>query len=176
MKAAGRSLCRPPQEAVLQVIILFFGIGIFAAAAYADIRTRRIPNELVVALLALASLRIAVTGDPAAALYTLVAGAALFVATFLLFWRGLLGGGDVKLMVATAFLVGYHDVLGFLFVMSLSGGLMAVAILAGDRLCWRRATTAEQALEASARLTVPYGVAIAAAGTMTLLVQSFPPG
>jgi prepilin peptidase CpaA len=166
---------------VLQAIILLFAIGIFGAAAYADIRTRRIPNELVVALLALAAFRIAVTGDPAAALYTLVAGAALFVATFLLFWRGLLGGGDVKLMVATAFLVGYHDVLGFLFVMSLSGGLMAVAILAGNRLGWRRAATpAEQALEASAetsaRLTVPYGVAIAAAGIMTLLVQSFPPG
>ena len=161
----------------MQIVVLLLGIAIFAVAAYGDIRTRRIPNELVVGLLALAAFRIALSGDPTAALYTLVAGAALFVASFLLFWRGLLGGGDVKLIVATGFLVGYHDVLGFLFVMSVCGGLMAIAILAGDRLGLRRAATpAREPQETPARLTVPYGVAIAAAGIVTLLVQSFPPG
>jgi prepilin peptidase CpaA len=161
----------------LQLMILLLGTVIFAASAYGDFRTRRIPNELVIGILALAALRIALSGDPTSALYTLVAGAALFGATFLLFWRGLLGGGDVKLMVATSFLIGYHDVLGFLFVMSVSGGLMAVAILAGDRLGLRRvATPGHEPPETAARLTVPYGVAIAAAGILTLLVQSFPPG
>ena|SRR6266436_2777771 len=162
---------------MLQILVLLLGIGIFAVVAYGDIRTRRIPNELVVAILALAAFRIAISGDPTAALYTLVATAALSVATFLLFWRGLLGGGDVKLMVATGFLVGYHDVLGFLFVMSMSGGLMAVAIVAGDRLRGRPvAIPAPEEQKIPARLTVPYGVAIAAAGIVTLLVQSFPPG
>jgi prepilin peptidase CpaA len=160
-----------------QMVILLFAIGIYGVAAYADIRTRRIPNELVVGILALATLRIAFAADPTAALYTLVAGATLFVATFLLFWRGLLGGGDVKLIVATGFLIGYHDILGFLTVMSMSGALIAVAMLAGDRLGWRRvATPAQERNEKPARLTVPYGVAIAAAGTTTLLLQYFQPG
>src|SRR5438270_657461 len=126
---------------VLQLIVLILGLGIFAVVAYGDVRTRRIPNELIVAILALAAFRIAVDGDPRAGLYTLTAGAALFVATFLLFWRGLLGGGDVKLIGATALLIGYHSFFEFLFVMSISGALVAVAVLARDRLGPRRATT-----------------------------------
>src|SRR5215469_13978657 len=162
----------PTEGAILQLTILIIGLGIFAVVAYGDMRTRRIPNELIVAILALAAFRIAVDGDPRAGLYTLAAAAVLFVATFLLFWRGLLGGGDVKLIGATALLVGYHSFFEFLFVMSISGALVAVAVLARDRLGLRRATTPPlEAQEARARLTVPYGVAIAAAGIVVLLVQ-----
>ena len=160
----------------MQLIILVIGLAIFGAVAYGDIRTRRIPNELIVAILALAAFRIAVDGDPRAGLYTLAAAAVLFVATFLLFWRGFLGGGDVKLIGATALLIGYHSFFEFLFVMSISGALVAVAVLARDRLGLRRATTPPlEAQEAQARLTVPYGVAIAAAGIVVLLVQYLPP-
>jgi prepilin peptidase CpaA len=159
----------------LQLIVLVLGICIFAAVAYGDIRTRRIPNEMIVAILVLAALRIAMDGDPRAGLYTLAASTGLFVATFLLFWRGLLGGGDVKLIGATALLVGYHNLFEFLFVMSVSGALIAVAVLARDRLGRRQATApATEDQEISARLAVPYGVAIAAAGIVSLLVQYFP--
>jgi len=163
----------------LQLIVLILGIGMFAVVAYGDIRTRRIPNEFIVAILALAAFRIAIDGDPLAGLYTLAAASALFVATFLLFWRGLLGGGDVKLIGATALLIGYHNFFEFLFVMSISGALVAVAVLARDRLGLRRATTPAQEEqevpeETRARLTVPYGVAIAAAGIVVLLVQYLP--
>src|SRR5258708_30864219 len=123
------------------MIILILGVGIFTFVAYGDIRTRRIPNEFIVGLLALAAFRMVLTGNPSSALYTLVASAALFVGTFLLFWRGLLGGGDVKLIGATALLVGYHELFEFLVVMSVSGALIALAILAQDRLARRRATT-----------------------------------
>jgi prepilin peptidase CpaA len=160
----------------LQLIILLLGIGIFGFVAYGDIRTRRIPNEMIVAILALAAFRIAMDGDPRAGLYTLAAAAALFVATFLLFWRGLLGGGDVKLIGATALLIGYHSLFEFLFVMSVSGALVAVAVLARDRLGPRRAATPPlEDQKVQARLTVPYGVAIAVAGIVVLLVQYFPP-
>jgi prepilin peptidase CpaA len=159
----------------LQLIVLVLGICIFAAVAYGDIRTRRIPNEMIVAILVLAALRIAMDGDPRAGLYTLAASTGLFVATFLLFWRGLLGGGDVKLIGATALLVGYHNLFEFLFVMSVSGALIAVAVLARDRFGRRQATApATEDQEISARLAVPYGVAIAAAGIVSLLVQYFP--
>jgi prepilin peptidase CpaA len=162
----------------LQILILVFGICIFAVAAYTDFRTRRIPNELIVAVLALAAFRMALSLDPASAFYTLVANAALFVATFLLFWRGLLGGGDVKLMVSSGFLIGYHDLLQFLFVMSVCGALVAFAVLSYHRLGPRRATPGPEPEqpEPPARLTLPYGVAIAAAGIFTLIVQSIAPG
>jgi prepilin peptidase CpaA len=118
------------------------------------------------------------TGDPSAALYTLAASAGVFTATFLLFWRGFLGGGDVKLMAATALLVGYHDLFEFLFVMSVCGALVSLAVVAGYRLGLRRATVlpAEDHHKTSTRPTVPYGVAIAAAGILTLLLQSSVPG
>jgi prepilin peptidase CpaA len=166
----------------LQLIVLLIGVCVFAAVAYGDIRTRRIPNEFIVVILALAAFRIAMDGDPRAGLYTLAASTALFFATFLLFWRGLLGGGDVKLIGATGLLVGYHNFFEFLFVMSVSGALIAVAVLARDRLGLRRATapapeyqqTPIEDRETQARLTVPYGVAIAAAGMISLLIQYFP--
>ena len=82
----------------------------------------------------------ALARDPSAALYTLAASVALFAATFLLFWRGLLGGGDVKLLVATGFLIGYHDLFQFLFVMSICGALVALAVVAHNRLGQRAAT------------------------------------
>jgi prepilin peptidase CpaA len=161
----------------LQILVLILGVCIFAVVAYGDIRTRRIPNELVVAILTLAAFRIALAGDPSAALYTLAASVALFAATFLLFWRGLLGGGDVKLLVATGFLIGYHDLFQFLFVMSICGALVALAVVAHNSLGGAAAALEHQEPpEPPARLTVPYGVAISLAGIVTLLAQSFPPG
>jgi prepilin peptidase CpaA len=169
--------CASPGERILQAFVLTLAVCLFIAIAYGDIRTRRIPNEFIVAILALAALRIALAGDPIAGLYTLVASGALFVATFLLFWRGLLGGGDVKLIGATGLLVGYHNLFEFLFVMSVSGGLIAVAVLARNRFGLRRATTpATDDQERRALLTVPYGAAIAVAGVVSLLLQNFRPG
>ena len=162
----------------MQTVIFFLGAAIFAFVAISDCRTRRIPNGFIVAILLLAALRMALTGTPTSALYTLLASAAVFVATFLLFWRGLLGGGDVKLIGATGLLIGYHDLFEFLFVMSISGALIALAIFAHDRVGPRRAARSGTLPadsgdpEPGDRLTVPYGIAIALAATFTLYVQS----
>ena len=172
---------------VLRTVILLFAIGLFAVVAYRDIRTRRIPNALALAIGALGLARIILAGDTGAAVCTLAAGAAVFAAGFLLFWRGLIGGGDVKLLTASALLVGYRDLFGFLFVMSLCGALVALAVIAADRLgpafdklglrsIPRRAPMPPAPPGTPARLSLPYGVAIAAAAVLILLVQSSPPG
>jgi prepilin peptidase CpaA len=156
-------------------VLLSIGVGLLAVAAYGDVQTRRIPNALAATVAAVGLVRIAVTGDFSAALYTLAASAAVFVTTFLLFWRGLIGGGDVKLMAAAVLLVGYHDLIAFLFVMSICGALIALAILVTHKLALQRATAppVQTPPDPPAKLTVPYGVAIAAAGIFTLLVQTF---
>jgi prepilin peptidase CpaA len=176
--SAGSRLFRAAQEIALQTVIFFLGAAIFAFVAISDFRTRRIPNGFIVAILLLAALRMALTGTPTGALYTLLASAAVFVASFLLFWRGLLGGGDVKLIGATGLLIGYHGLFEFLFVMSICGALMAVAIFAGDRLGLKPISrpgatpSGQEQPEPPDRLTVPYGIAIALAATFTLYVQS----
>jgi prepilin peptidase CpaA len=151
-------------EDILETVILLLGIALFVAAAYGDVKTLRIPNALVAAVAALGVCRLIVIGDPSVALYTVGASVIIFIATFLLFWRGFVGGGDAKLMTAAALLVGYHDLSNFLVVMSLCGALVSLAILVMPR--------PSNQPQPKARLTVPYGAAIAGGGIVTLLFQS----
>jgi prepilin peptidase CpaA len=161
----------------MEKVIFFVGSVVFLFVAISDLRSRRIPNEAIAFILLLAAVRIGWEGQPSAALYTLGASAAVFAATFLLFWRGLLGGGDVKLIAATALLIGYKDLFSFLFVMSVCGGLVALAVFAGSKL-GRRSATADptEVKEPTDRLTVPYGIAISLAATFTMFVQTTVPG
>lgn len=145
-------------------MVLVLGIALFLVAAYGDVRTLRIPNALVAAVAALGLIRLVVTGDLTVALYTISASVMVFIAAFLLFWRGFVGGGDAKLITATALLVGYHNLFSFLVLMSLCGVLVTLAVLATHR------STPEES-QPKARLAVPYGVAIAGGGIVTLLFQ-----
>jgi prepilin peptidase CpaA len=153
-------------ERVLENIILFLGIALFVAAAYGDVKTLRIPNTLVIAVAALGFGRLIVTSDLGAALYTVGASVLLFIGTFLLFWRGLIGGGDAKLMTAAALLVGYHNLFSFLVLMSICGALVSLAIL-----LTHQSSESEQP-QPKAGLAVPYGAAIAGGAIVTLLFQS----
>lgn len=168
---------------MVETAVLLLGIGFLAITAYGDVRTRRIPNVLSLAIAILGLLRVMLVHDPVAAGHTLAAGTAIFAAAFLLFWYGAIGGGDAKLVAATALLVGYHDLFSFLFLMSVCGGALALAMLARDTLgpqLWlpsRRARTpaateATRHTAAPARPTVPYGVAIAAGGVVTLILDT----
>jgi prepilin peptidase CpaA len=148
----------------LETTILLLGIALFVAAAYGDVKTFRIPNWLVAAVAILGLCRLIVIGDLSVALYTAGASLVVFIVVFLLFWRGLVGGGDAKLMTATALLVGYSHLFNFLALMSICGALLTLAML----VTWWRSEQPQP----KARLAVPYGVAIAAGGIVTLLFQS----
>jgi len=144
---------------------LLLGIALFVAAAYGDVRTLRIPNALVAAVAVLGVVRLIMIGDLSTALYTACASVVVLVLVFLLFWRGLVGGGDAKLITAATLLVGYHDLFHFLVLMSICGVLVTLAVLVTHR------SSAKQP-QPKARLAVPYGVAIAGGGIVTLLFQT----
>jgi Flp pilus assembly protein protease CpaA len=85
------------------------------------------------------------------------------------------------MIAATTLLIGYQQVLGFLFLMSLCGGALALATLATERVGSARSCPDEtqRGLSPAGRVrhwpvrqrsTVPYGVAVAAAGIVSLLV------
>ena len=166
----------------MQTAILVVGVGILAVIAYGDVCTRRIPNALSLAIAILGLIRLVLVWDRVAAGHTIVAAAVIFASTFLLFRRGSIGGGDAKLITAMALLVGAGDLFSFLFLMSLCGGALALAILARDKLRpWFRpvsrparmpcATEAKGSSAVAPQSTVPYGVAIAAAGVITLILK-----
>src|SRR5215831_17116951 len=101
----------------MHAAVLAVAVGIFAVAAYRDVRTRRIPNALSLSIAALGLVRIAVAQDPFGAGCTLAAGMAIFAVTFALYRWGAIGGGDAKLVGAAALLIGYRELLEFLFLM-----------------------------------------------------------
>jgi prepilin peptidase CpaA len=151
-------------------------IGLLAVVAYSDLRTRRIPNELCLGIAVLGLVRIALAGDALAAAYSLATAMAVFSVAILLFRRGAIGGGDVKLATAMALLLDHHEVFGFLVLMSVCGGVLALAILAGEMVryrvvrTWRGPPRIARGATLPSRPTVPYGVAIAAAGAITLIL------
>ena len=132
------------------------------------------------ALVALGVARLSLEAGPAAALYTITAAAAVFGVGLLLFWRGLIGGGDVKLTAAAVLLLGYHALPGFLLAMSFCGLAVTLTMLIAARVLPRFAVAASAPTptpaDASGRPTIPYGVAIAAAGILILLLQPPIPG
>jgi Flp pilus assembly protein protease CpaA len=151
--------------------ILCVGIVLLVVAAYGDIKRLRIPNMLVAAVAVLGVLRLFVIGDLTTAVYTVGSSVLIFITTFLLFWHGLLGGGDVKLLGATVLLVGYHDLFSFLFLMSICGALVSLVILFIHRYLPLHLGPRLAVLVPTARLSVPYGVAISGGAIVTLLFQ-----
>ena len=144
----------------MQTIISLAGIALFIVAAYSDLKSFRIPNLLVAAVALLAVARLIVVCDPTATVYTVGASLIVLAIRFVLFWQRIVGGGDAKLITATALLIGYHDLLSFVVFMSICGAFISLAAFITNRQ--QKAKT----------LYIPYGVAIATAGSVTLLFQS----
>jgi prepilin peptidase CpaA len=152
-------------------------IAAFTAAIW-DIRTRRIPNPLVITAFASGlALHLAFDGwrGLGSAMFSgLVAGAIFFV----FFCAGGMGGGDVKLMAAVATLYGFAQMPSLLVLTSLAGGVMATALAVRHRrlketlgnMGTLAAHHTQQGLTPhdthnirnKSSLRLPYGVAIAA--------------
>lgn len=98
-------------------------------AAATDLRSRRIPNWLVVAgLLAGVTLNVVLAGW--SGLLAAALGCALALAVYVpLFILRAMGGGDVKLMAAVGSMAGPQNWLTIFILASLAGGVMAIIIL-----------------------------------------------
>ena len=128
-------------------------------AAGTDIRHRRISNKLSLAILALfaafvASQLMAGENWKSTLLWPLVAATVVFIAGAALFAARLMGGGDVKLMAATALFAGPALSLSFILYVTIAGGIVALATLLYAKIKAADTATAK----------VPYGVAITIGG------------
>jgi Flp pilus assembly protein protease CpaA len=172
-------------------------VTLLTLAALIDFRERRIPNWLTGGVATMYPIYVLVSPAPVAWLAALAVACAVFLFGLVLFARQLIGGGDVKLIAATALWAGPDHLALFALVTSLAGGGLALTALWYQRwhgvidahmaaLGWNpapagRTRHAESApsegsdgmVSASIErppLTLPYGVAIAAGG-LAVVVQ-----
>ena len=135
----------------LPILILVLG-GLLVSAGIQDARTREIANWKTAAVALLAPLWWYANGLDLWPDMALQIGVALIVfALFLLaFHFGMMGGGDVKLIVALSLWLPFPAFLSMLMVMSIVGGLVTLVMMIEHR-----------AKKNAGQIEVPYGVAIA---------------
>ena len=110
------------------------------------------------------------TLDPVSAISGLGAGAVMLIAGFALFTAGLFGGGDAKLLAASAVWFGWSGLFRFIILVALMGGLLALAVLGLRRVARARAWNSPKWLIGlcSGDHGIPYGLAIAAASWLMI--------
>ncbi|MDM9626911.1 prepilin peptidase [Rhizobium sp. S152] len=138
-----------------------------AVAAFSDLFTMTIPNRISV-IISLAFLIIApLAGMPLAAISAHLAGAlAVFTVCFVLFALNVMGGGDAKLLAATALWFGLDpSLIEFLAYVGIIGGAATLVILMirsqADAIMAIGLPVPHSILTAK---KIPYGIAIAIGG------------
>ena len=142
----------------LPILIFTLG-GLLVSAGIEDARKREIANWKNAAVALLAPVWWYANGLDIWPDMALQFGVALAVfAVFLVaFHFGMMGGGDVKLIVALALWLPFPAFLSMLMVMSSAGGVVTLVMVI------------ERAFKKTAgRIEVPYGIAIAFAGLLAL--------
>jgi prepilin peptidase CpaA len=154
-----------------EVLVLIALPLLLGAAGAWDLASFTIPNFLNSALLALFVLFAAATGLGLPAIgWHLLAGLVGLALGFALFAFGFVGGGDAKLFAVTALWLGFRDLLPYILVASIAGGVLTLVMLA-LRQCPLPQFFQHQAWITKlhdARSGIPYGVALAA-GAFILL-------
>ena len=167
-----------PQAAhLIDWLAIFALLTSLVAAALSDVVTYLIPNRYSAAV-AVTFLVYAIGKPLGFWLHGIEAAALLFAVGALLFERGILGGGDVKLTSALALWTGFEQLPLMLIVTGLAGGVLALAHLSPlHRLMPARAggTPETDDLRGRLRRPVPFGVAIALGG-IAIALQRFTNG
>ena len=137
----------------------WFFIALLAAAlalaAVGDWRTRKIPNWLngAIALLAIPFWWSIGLGLWPGVAVQLGLAASIFGLFAIAFRFGAMGGGDVKMAAALALWLPLAGVVKLLVIMSIAGGVLALAMLAAHRIA-----------KSAGQPEIPYGIAIAFGG------------
>lgn len=159
-----------PAASILEIILLLY-------VATIDVATRLIRNEvcLALALLGIASQ----LPNSMQVVESLIAAAILFLLLFVLYTRGGIGGGDVKLLTASAIGLPLTGVIELLTITALAGGVLALVHLLMRHLPYPRLAPAGSSLARRVYVIerwrhlrhapLPYGVAIACGGIWTIL-------
>ncbi|MGN8546850.1 A24 family peptidase [Bradyrhizobium sp. 13971] len=152
-------------------------IALLLYVATIDIATRLIRNEICLALAFLGI--VGQLASPMQIGQSLIVAAILFLVLFVIYQRGAIGGGDVKLLVALAIGLPLTGVIELLTATALAGGVLAAVHLMMRRLPQPRLAPAGSSLMRRVyaverwrhlrHAPLPYGVAIACGGIWAIL-------
>jgi Flp pilus assembly protein protease CpaA len=152
-------------------------IALLLYVATIDVATRLIRNEmcLVLAALGIASQ----LPNPMQVAESLISAAILFLLLFVVYARGGIGGGDVKLLTALAIGFPLAGQIQLLTITALAGGVLALVHLMMRHLPHPKLAPARSSLPRRVyaierwrhlrHAPLPYGVAIACGGIWTIL-------
>ncbi|MBR1163155.1 MULTISPECIES: A24 family peptidase [Bradyrhizobium] len=152
-------------------------IALLLYVATIDIATRLIRNEICLALAFLGI--VGQLASPMQIGQSLIVAAILFLVLFVIYLRGAIGGGDVKLLVALAIGLPLTGVIELLTATALAGGVLAAVHLMMRRLPQPKLAPAGSSLMRRVyaverwrhlrHAPLPYGVAIACGGIWAIL-------
>ncbi len=130
----------------------------------------KIPNWISLAVIGLFVVMIPFAWDGFAVLGEhLLVGLAFFVAGFVMFALGWMGGGDAKLLAATALWWTWSDALTYVFYVGVLGGLLALILLLGRRFAPPKLATSTWTYGLfKEEKQMPYGLALAGGALLNL--------
>jgi len=162
----------------LQSAALLAFAALMLLAAIEDLRRLVIPNALTLSLCVLWPLYALTVSTPLGALSALGCAVAIFLVGALLFSRGYIGGGDVKLLAVAVLWAGPARTVPVLLLTALLGGMLALFLMippAAQLATLARAKLGpgEAAVKSGMATPVPYGIAIAAAALIVIFLPHF---
>lgn len=154
---------------VTAAILVIFPLCM-AMAAFSDLLTMTIPNRLSVVLIVSFVLLAPLAGlSLQQILMHLGAGALVFGVCFALFAFNIMGGGDAKILTASAVWFGFNDTLTlYIAYVSVFGGFLSLLVLTiranHDLLLVSRIPVPQTMLHTK---KIPYGIAIGSAALLS---------
>lgn len=145
------------------VVTLLFAAPLMMAA-YTDYSSMRIPNTVVLALMAAFFVSLPLHWQGIGVLGEHLGMFASFLAVgFVFFALGWLGGGDAKLMAAIALWLGWQDAMMFIVYTTLFGAAIALFLMLSKRFAPVRLRTSAFGMKIyQGDKDMPYGIALAA--------------
>jgi len=155
-----------PMLSIFEYALLLTFPAMMALAGSFDLLTMTIPNRVSLALVAAFPVAAVCAGLGAAAIAShLAAGALMLAAGVFMFARGWLGGGDAKLLATAALWLGFEHLAGYVLLVAVFGGVLAVLVLFYRRLAppvWVYGQAWALRLH-DGKVGIPYGIALAVA-------------
>jgi len=164
----------PPVVGV-QVAAVGIAIGLLALAAWRDVASRTIPDWISISLAGMGC-AVRLQSGLLDLMLSVVMSVVLFSLLLIAFSRGVLGGGDVKLISALALWLAPPDCYGLVMVTAVAGGVLGLVYLglrhAGplpvlDTMAGPMVRVELERIRSGGPL--PYGVAIMFGGAYALL-------